>query len=739
VVRRPHVIRPANPLPAPAPRGAVNLQIPTMSQSMRKIFLALVVTTTGGLLWGGDAASAAPTPRMLVEISDLSDVAISPDGAVAAFRREAASVERNTYDTAWFVAPIDGAGAPRRVADGGAPLRYIWGPPIIEPPVWSADSQWIYYRAFLGGEVQVWRAARDGSRAEPVTQDAADVESFVLGSGGRSLVYTVGATREAIRHAEDDEDDSGIRIDDRIFVGQNLIHSGFVNGRLATQRLTNDGRLEAGLLDDQPKRQRAVDLTTLKTRDATDAERANLGPVQDPDADEDTESITRAPSGAWAAYLTPLVDGLNVHKWKVLRAVAEGNRSVTSCEAAACQKADIAAFAWRPAHHELVFTVTDHERGRAQSLYGWDIASNTVRSIVHADGLLNGGRLESGETPCSIGERFAVCVGAAANTPPRLERIDLQTGARQVLYDPNPTLHDGSERPVSLVTWTDGNGHRFTGQFFPPTVTGPGRPAPLFIAYYTCPGYVRGSTPGDEWPLATMAADGIAALCINQPFVVPFEATDRYDAALSGVRSIVDILAKQHAIDRTRVGMGGLSFGSEVTMWAAMNSNLLAAASVASPFASQTYYWFMALRGDKELNLLKKAWGLGAPSETPDRWKQLSPSYNLDKIHTPILMQLPEQEYLETVDYLVPLLQSSTPVEMFAYPNEAHQKTSPRHKLAVYERNLDWFRFWLQDYVDPDPQKAAQYGRWKAEKQRAGEAGPLAVPRAPSDSPGGQR
>jgi dipeptidyl aminopeptidase/acylaminoacyl peptidase len=695
---------------------------------MRKISLALAAAAAISFLWRADTAAAAPTPRMLVEIADLSDVAISPDGAVAAFRLEAASVERNTYDTGWFVAAIDGATPPRRIADGGAPLRYNWGPPIIEPPVWSTDSHWIYYRALLGGEVQVWRAARDGSRAEPVTRDAADVESFVLARDGRSLFYTVGAEREEIRRAEEDEYDSGIRIDNKVWVGAGLFRSSVINGRLATPRYTGNGFVGAGLLADQPKRQRLVDLTTLKTRDATDAERSGFGgagSVQRLGADADAESSGRSPSDSWVAYLSPLADSLSLHKYRTLRAVAdETSKTVIGCAAAACQNADIASLAWRPGHHEVVFTVTDHDRGRAQSLYGWDIAANTVRRIVQANGLLNGGRVESGETPCSIGERFAVCVGAAANAPPRLERIDLQTGARQVLYDPNAPLHDGSERPVSLLTWKDDKGRTFTGQFFAPAANRPGRPAPLFVTYYGCTGYVRGSSPGDEWPLATLAADGVAALCINAPHAFPFEATDRYDTGLSAVRSIVDILSKHNAIDRTRVGMGGLSFGSEVTLWVAMKSDLLATASVASPVVSQTYYWLMTLKGDQQLDVVRQFWGLGAPSETPDRWKLLSPSYNVDKIHAPLLMQLPEQEYLDALDYFAPLARSTTPVEMFVYPNESHQKVMPRHKLAVYERNLDWFRFWLQDYVDPDPKKAAQYDRWRAEKQRASQAAP---------------
>jgi hypothetical protein len=31
----------------------------------------------------------------------------------------------------------------------------------------------------------------------------------------------------------------------------------------------------------------------------------------------------------------------------------------------------------------------------------------------------------------------------------------------------------------------------------------------------------------------------------------------------------------------------------------------------------------------------------------------------------------------------------------------------------VYERNLDWFRFWLQGYESPDPNKKQQYTQWR--------------------------
>jgi hypothetical protein len=64
------------------------------------------------------------------------------------------------------------------------------------------------------------------------------------------------------------------------------------------------------------------------------------------------------------------------------------------------------------------------------------------------------------------------------------------------------------------------------------------------------------------------------------------------------------------------------------------------------------------------------------------------------------------------------LSNSSTPVELHAFPDEGHFKIQPRHRLAAHRRYLDWFRYWLQGHVDPDPAKAEQYRRWDQLRRR---------------------
>jgi hypothetical protein len=34
--------------------------------------------------------------------------------------------------------------------------------------------------------------------------------------------------------------------------------------------------------------------------------------------------------------------------------------------------------------------------------------------------------------------------------------------------------------------------------------------------------------------------------------------------------------------------------------------------------------------------------------------------------------------------------------------------------MGSQDGNVDWFRFWLQDYEDQNPAKQEQYRRWRA-------------------------
>lgn len=657
--------------------------------------------------------TASVSIRQLVEVVDFGGLSVSADGRLVAFRTEQASIERNTYDTVWYVQPIDETSPPRRLGEGGAPLRDSGGLSVREPAVWSPDGQWIFYRAVFGGRVQVWRAAVDGSRTEPVTYDLANVRRFSLSVNGSVLKYSVGATREAVVNAELAEYGRGVHIDRTVPLADSLFRSGYHEGRMATQRLVGNKLELLPLLSQEPDRWKAIDISTGVRKDPpSDDVRAD--PLAPSDLSPEFRKVSKLAMDRRSGRVAILTrsdeqDGVTERPAVDLAMLPRrtARRSV-KCVANACVNKPITDIVWRPGSDEIIFTVTapDNE----QSIFRWNVVNGVVKPVVHSRGQVGGGgRWQPG--PCGVSFDALVCVAADTDHPPRLERVDLESGQRRVLFAPNLALARDMVMsvPVQSVRWTDAQGTRFTGQFYPATAKGH-KPPPLFIVYYRCSGFLRGGM-GDEWPLATLAENGIAALCIN---AAPFQddAVERYEQGRLAVESVVEYLASRGDIDPARIGLGGLSFGAEAAMWIAMNSRIPRAISVSTPVMSPTFRLWFSLWGDVDFSRLKRYWQLGSPEETPKRWRLLSPQYDVGRVRAPVLMQMSEQEYRYSLDYTVPLIRAHR-ADVYVFPNEPHQKFQPRHKLAVYERNLDWFRFWLQGYEDSDPSKTDQYARWR--------------------------
>jgi hypothetical protein len=96
----------------------------------------------------------------------------------------------------------------------------------------------------------------------------------------------------------------------------------------------------------------------------------------------------------------------------------------------------------------------------------------------------------------------------------------------------------------------------------------------------------------------------------------------------------------------------------------------------------------------------------------PSFWGPVSLRQNLDRIKTPILLQLSDDEYQFALEDFVSLREAGKPVEMVIFPDERHIKWQPSHRLAAYDRAVDWFAFWLQGACGLRPDQVAQCERW---------------------------
>ena len=658
------------------------------------------IALAAALLSSGADARVGPTLRELVEVADIETLAASPDGRELAFRVQRPSLAANSHRIDWYVAE-PASGRVRRVADGGDPI-YTNGQIETEAPVWAPDSRFFVRRALVDGKIGLWRTAADGSGSRLIVAGPANVESLAADPGGKTFTYVTGPTRAQIESAEAQEYDDGILIDPSIDTLQTLFRGGWEHGRLASERLTGQWYARAGLLWRVSRVRYRVDLATFRE---LGSERV---PVQAPGAltQSHTPPALTAQSASGA-----LVSVSGVGDEQYLEARRAGGASV-ACKTGPCS-GRFSWIAWRPDSDDVLFARRDdHFR---QTLYLWNVRGGSLRTLAGDDRQWSGGR--SGGEPCAITKADVVCVEAGPVSPPRLVRIALVDGRQTALFDPNADLRRQTRPQVEQLTYQLGDGRAATGTLLYRPGPQPAK-APLFVTYYSCGGYLRGGT-GDPFPLEPLVDSGFVVACLNIiPFTAWGEGPDRDRDALASVSALVALLERRGWIDPARVGMGGFSMGSEATMWIAMNSKLLAAAAVVSAQYEPTDYWMEAMRGSHIPQEMKEFQQAGPPDQDPERWKTISPALNTERIKAPLLMQMSEQEFRGGMELFSRLSNTTTPVEMYAFPDEAHIKIQPRHQLTIYRRNLDWFRYWLQDQADPDPALAAQYRRWDTLRRR---------------------
>ena len=95
----------------------------------------------------------------------------------------------------------------------------------------------------------------------------------------------------------------------------------------------------------------------------------------------------------------------------------------------------------------------------------------------------------------------------------------------------------------------------------------------------------------------------------------------------------------------------------------------------------------------------------------------VSSPFQADRVHAAVLMEFsPPIE--DAYEFFVALARQEKPVELYYYPNGAHPLDTPQERLSSLQRNVDWFRFWMQGYDRRDASDPDQYRRWRMMRSR---------------------
>jgi dipeptidyl aminopeptidase/acylaminoacyl peptidase len=362
-------------------------------------------------------------------------------------------------------------------------------------------------------------------------------------------------------------------------------------------------------------------------------------------------------------------------------------------------------------------------------LYRWSPGAQAPKQILDTPDVIVG---------CVPEGSNLLCTQESSLQPRRIVRIDVATGGIEPVFDPNPEFKSLRFGAVERLEWTSKFGLSSWGELVLPPDYHPGQKLPLIVVQYRPRGFQRGGI-GDEYPIQLFAARGYAVLHFNQPASInakrkdltELDATkaDYKDSAyrttsVDALQTALNLLVARGIVDPARIGITGLSSGSENARYAIVNTHLFAAASISGdgnePRATMVYY-------GRDVADRFASYGLPRTIDMDESNRDAhSMAMNAKTMHTPLLMQVADSEYLSALEGFTALHEAGQPVDMYVFPDEYHLKWQPAHRAAIYARNLDWFDFWLKGTEDPDPAKREQYERW--EKLRAAAAAKAAAP-----------
>ena len=354
--------------------------------------------------------------------------------------------------------------------------------------------------------------------------------------------------------------------------------------------------------------------------------------------------------------------------------------------------------------------------------YLWDLNANVVQPVFE--------KPDEWVTGCVPAMHSLVCTHEAPTSPNKIISIDIDTGNVNILVDPNPSFHTSDFVEVQRVEWKgdwEHWGQSTFGHLVLPKHKKVSKKYPLVIVQYYSQGFLRGGV-GDEYPILLLAANGFAVLRIERPIpwaalanvsdsqelerLVTFGSGNMsdWDAGLASLEAGLDHVLQIGIIDEDRIGITGLSDGAVKALHGLVNTDRFHTAALSSTAWDPIIYF----AADDKFRAQLRNIGFQFPfAEGFSNWKAVSPSMNANEIDAPILFHLADRELVKATQMLTALKEHDKLFDAFIFENEYHVKWQPIHRFHIYNRNLDWFNFWLRDVEDPDPEKAEQYDRWR--------------------------
>ncbi|MDB5581683.1 MAG: hypothetical protein JWR80_6859 [Bradyrhizobium sp.] len=306
-------------------------------------------------------------------------------------------------------------------------------------------------------------------------------------------------------------------------------------------------------------------------------------------------------------------------------------------------------------------------------------------------------------------------VREAPDVPPTLVATDPATGKYVTIAKLDPWLKDRVMGRVEIVHWKAKDGRAWSGALYFPPDYDPGKRYPVILQTHGFdPARFTLNGAGNNFVGQPLAASGMVVLQIEERaaqaevLLTPGE----YEAIQAGYEAAIDYLDTRGIADRARIGIQGWSRSGVWVGYLLTHSHYPIAATALTETGDNGWWLYLAngaTGGAREFEADNGAVPFGDGLEA---WRKVAPTFNLDKVDSPVLMWSAKTP-IYLWDWYAGLRRLGKPAEYWAIPDGLHDVFNVRQRLLTGHLLVDWFRFWLQGYEDRDSAKRTQYSRWR--------------------------
>jgi dipeptidyl aminopeptidase/acylaminoacyl peptidase len=624
--------------------------------ALRTPLLLVSVAVVIGAVFAANA-SQPMTPAEALSYVRAGDLHVSPDG-----KRLAYVAISYRWDWQPHVRVLDVATREEReLTPPGKSER---------SPQWSADGK-LAFLSNRGGETQIYAAAAGASQPAALTARKNGVQSFHWSPNGKSIAYL--ATTDDAPSSDD-----GPQVADR---ESDLAHLWLLNVATKSDR-------------ELPTKGTRIDEFQWQ-----DDRHILLIATDKPAIEEDTDAVyrTSTQTGAMELLAKPpqpfdsLIVSPDARRFVLRSTSVKG-----------------------PFARNLFIGTGGNDLHRMAGLLDLTVAETKWRepSVLWArlnDGFVNRiWRIPARGTPQEIPLPLSVAafdvapdgrlafIGEDFRHLPELYLRDANGGIRQISH-----LQDGANgirlAPATIFRTKSFDGTPIESPLLKPTASGTGRKRPLVLLVHGGP--ASNFSEGYGWETAwgeMLASHGYEVLMVNprgsNGYSENFAKANRGDWGGGDYRDLMAVLdgvIAKGETDPDRLGIGGWSYGGEMSAWAITRSRRFkAAVAGAGVFDQQAEFETENAPADDE-------WYFGTPWEHPDVFARNSPASFIRNAHTPTLIFDGEEDQNNPVGQSKGLYRAlkhfGVETQMVLYPGEGHSPKKGAYNIDMFTRILDWY------------------------------------------------